>query len=143
MKNIFYFYFFRFGNETTGGLKLRQVTDGKRALIQLIYGSDGLLKDCEIFHQKQAAINFAKNFANEAERARTGVSDMKNITFRVLGDNEPMPEDIASWLDWDGLRHACKARHKELQRLVHARDHGTQEERREAHEHIDRCVDLP
>nr|CAD7603938.1 unnamed protein product [Timema genevievae] len=158
-------------------IKLRQATDGMH-FIQLIYGADDTIKDCEFIRQKKIVHDFLETFRDDVERARmtstlgdaldeertvrvarvgdddkTHYEDVsaalyedaedqttgfRNVTFRVLEGGSPLPSEVAAWLDYESLKSQCKKSHQELKKLVRRQRHGTEEEKRNASDHIER-----
>ncbi|XP_068085639.1 uncharacterized protein GIIIspla2 isoform X3 [Anabrus simplex] len=119
------------------GVKLRQVTDGTH-FIQLIYSADDELRDCEYIRQKKIVSHFLDSFREDVEHAKEGEDEFRNVTFQRLDYGEVLPADIASWLDYSGLKQQCKDKHRELKKLLRHKTHGDEEEKRHALEHIER-----
>nr|CAD7204493.1 unnamed protein product [Timema douglasi] len=142
--------------------------------IQLIYGADDTIKDCEFIRQKKIVHDFLETFRDDVERARmtstlddertvrvarvgdddkTHYEDVsaalyedaedettgfRNVTFRVLEGGSPLPSEVAAWLDYESLKSQCKKSHQELKKLVRRQRHGTEEEKKDASDHIER-----
>jgi hypothetical protein len=137
-------------------VKLRQVTDGTH-FIQLIYGADNEIRDCEFLRQKKIVRDFLDTFRKDLERARlstnsesdysdiddeTGedIHSFNNVTFQILDNGVPLPADLAEWLDFEDLKQRCRENHREMKALLRHRDHGTQEQKRHAKNHLERFV---
>ncbi|GFG40262.1 hypothetical protein Cfor_10084, partial [Coptotermes formosanus] len=134
-------------------VKLRQVTDGTR-FIQLIYGTDNDIKDCEFLRQKKIVQDFLDTFRKDVERAKISSSSDKdysesevkteddysfrNVTFQILDNGLPLPSDVSEWLDFEGLKQRCKENHREMKRLLRHKEHGTEEQKRHASNHLER-----
>jgi hypothetical protein len=139
-------------------VKLRQVTDGTR-FIQLIYGTDNDIKDCEFLRQKKIVQDFLDTFRKDVERAKISSSSDKdysesevkteddysfrNVTFQILDNGLPLPSDVSEWLDFEGLKQRCKENHREMKRLLRHKEHGTEEQKRHASNHLERFVVQP
>ncbi|XP_050359657.1 uncharacterized protein LOC126779581 isoform X3 [Nymphalis io] len=122
-----------------GGLKLRQLTDG-RHLIQIIYTPNGAIQDCEYIREPKSARNFLKTLRKELKLALDEetyrITDKRlntfenekfyrhfgNVTFRILKDGEKLPPDVADWLNYDRLKNECFERHEELTYMMENRN---------------------
>ncbi|XP_049792173.1 uncharacterized protein LOC126199346 isoform X2 [Schistocerca nitens] len=112
---------------TRAGVTLRQVTDGS-GFLQLIYGAEGELRDCEFVAGRRAADAFLRSFHSDVQRAagggrrehrhETADAAVANVTFQVLPEGSPLPADVSSWLDMGRLRAQCRDKHRELRRLA-------------------------
>ncbi|XP_049951981.1 uncharacterized protein LOC126461788 isoform X2 [Schistocerca serialis cubense] len=112
---------------TRAGVTLRQVTDGS-GFLQLIYGAEGELHDCEFVAGRPAADAFLRSFHSDVQRAAGGgrrehrheAADaaLANVTFQVLPEGSPLPAEVSSWLDMRRLRAQCRDKHRELRRLA-------------------------
>lgn len=99
----------RFQNE----IKFRQLTDGKH-LLQLIYVNE-TIRDCEIVDQRDQA----RLFLNEFKHDLSQLVSTSNLTLDSL-DNNTLPEDVNSWLDFKTLRKKCKHNHVELKKALNS-----------------------
>ncbi|XP_034231297.1 uncharacterized protein LOC117639585 isoform X2 [Thrips palmi] len=105
-------------------LHLRQVTDG-RHFVQLIYSGAEELRDCEYVEHEPSVRAFLQAFHDDMEAVRHGsASEARNVTVRVLGDDEALPDDVAAWLDYPRLRADCERNHQEMRRLVDGHERG-------------------
>lgn len=104
--------------------------------MQIIYSPNGAIQDCEYITQTKSARNFLKTLRKELKLAldeqsfklqrneKTNLDDEKfyrhysKVTFRILKSDEPLPLDIASWLDFDKLKTECLERHQELRFMM-------------------------
>lgn len=120
-------------------MKLRQLTDG-RHLVQVIYAPSGEIQDCEYITQSKSARNFLKTLRKELKLAldeetsrlfeKNGRNSeveqfyrqYRNVSYRLLKNNEKLPKDVASWLDYDKLRAQCLEKHEEMKFLLRNRD---------------------
>ncbi|KAJ9598184.1 hypothetical protein L9F63_011133, partial [Diploptera punctata] len=127
-------------------VKLRQLTDGTH-FIQLIYGADDEIRDCEFLRQKKIVRDFLESFRYDVERAKVSsdsdsdFSDMesfRNVTFQILDNGVRLPADIAEWLDFQALKTKCKQNHREMKKLIRHKQHGTAEQKRHANNHLER-----
>ena len=139
-------------------VKLRQLTDGTH-FIQLIYGSDNDIRDCEFLRQKKIVQDFLESFRNDVERAKissssdTGYSEtenktedtysLRNVTFQILDNGVPLPSDISEWLDFELLKQRCRENHRAMKKLLRHKQHGTEEQKREANNNLERFVVQP
>lgn len=137
-------------------VKLRQVTDGIH-FIQLIYGADNDIRDCEFLRQKKIVQDFLDTFRKDVESAKissnsdysetegkTGnIYSFRNVTFQILDSGVPLPSDISEWLNFEDLKHRCKENHREMKRLLRHKQHGTEEQKRRAKDHLERFVFRP
>ena len=139
-------------------VKLRQVTDGTH-FIQLIYGADNDIKDCEFLRQKKIVQDFLDTFRNDIERAKISSSSddgysenenktedsysLHNVTFQILDNGVPLPSDLSEWLDFEILKQRCRENHREMKRLLRHKQHGTEEQKRHANNHLERFVVQP
>ncbi|XP_052745694.1 uncharacterized protein LOC112045804 isoform X3 [Bicyclus anynana] len=121
-----------------GGLKLRQLTDG-RHLVQVIYTPNGVLQDCEYITSTKSARHFIKTLRKELKMAldeesyrilekRPKNSDDEryyrhfgNVTFRILKNGDKLPTDVARWFNYDRLKTECFERHEELTLMMENR----------------------
>ncbi|XP_063216562.1 uncharacterized protein LOC134527637 isoform X2 [Bacillus rossius redtenbacheri] len=109
------------GGNTSEAITLRQATDGTRFL-QLIYGGDGALRDCELVKRRPLAAGFLRSFTAALPASGTA---------RALSPGEAPPPDMAWPLQFGRLAAACRDHHRRLRRLVrHARQQGGPEEQR-------------
>lgn len=99
------------GKRNTSGIRFRQLTDGKH-LIQLIYGGDNQLRDCEFGHQRDQVKSFLYNFKQDL----SNLIATSNISVDSL-DSKPLPEGL-SWMNYTNLRQTCKSRHREIKKIV-------------------------
>lgn len=136
-------------------MKLRQVTDGTH-FIQLIYGADNEIRDCEFLRQKKIVRDFLKSFRKDIERAKVSSSSenyysdaedenediysFRNVTFQILDNGLPLPSDIAEWLNFENLKQQCEKNHREMKKLLRHKQHGTEEQKRNANRHLERFV---
>ncbi|XP_049856749.1 uncharacterized protein LOC126336773 isoform X1 [Schistocerca gregaria] len=112
---------------TRAGVTLRQVTDGS-GFLQLIYGAEGELRDCEFVAGRRAAESFLRSFHSDVQRAAGGGrrqhrreapdAALTNVTFQVLPEGSPLPAEVSSWLNMGRLRAQCRDKHRELRRLA-------------------------
>ncbi|XP_019869407.1 uncharacterized protein LOC109598039 isoform X2 [Aethina tumida] len=101
--------------ETTakkGGLKFRQLTDGKH-MIQLIYNDDNSLGDCEFGHRQDQVNTFLVSFKSDLRN----LIATSNITIESF-DGRALPEDVSGWFHYAKLRKECKRRHREIKRVI-------------------------
>lgn len=105
-------------------MKLRQVTDGSH-IVQMIYGSDGDLKNCEHVRQKAAVRGFLTSF-------KEAMGNRANVTLISKGD--PLPADTASWLDFETLKALCK-RNKRMLKKISRRKFSSDHHRADKHDH--------
>ncbi|XP_069703766.1 uncharacterized protein [Periplaneta americana] len=138
-------------NSTRESVKLRQLTDGIH-FIQLIYGADKDLRDCEFLRQKKIVRDFLESFRKDIERAKMSSTEsdtsedelggdiysFRNVTFQILDNGVPLPSDIAEWLDFESLKQQCKENHREMKKLLRQTQHGTEEQKRHANNHLER-----
>jgi hypothetical protein len=137
-------------------VKLRQVTDGTH-FIQLIYGADNEIRDCEFLRQKKIVRDFLQSFRKDIERAEISSSSendyseaedeteediysFRNVTFQILDNGFPLPSDISEWLNFESLKQQCEKNHREMKKLLRHKQHGTDEQKRRANSHIERFV---
>ncbi|XP_039292077.1 uncharacterized protein LOC111056482 isoform X2 [Nilaparvata lugens] len=106
------------GQKNGATLKLRQVSDG-RVLLQLIYGLDGALKDCEQLHDAASVTQFVRSF-DDALRAKGNVTTLTHLT-----------RDLR-WLNMHKLRMACHRNQRLLAKVARrtSRDDGSSHKRR-------------
>nr|XP_018904184.1 PREDICTED: uncharacterized protein LOC109035133 [Bemisia tabaci] len=86
---------------------LRQLSDGSR-FVQMVYGPDGLLQDCEYLKQKKVIKKFLSTFQDILE-------SKTNITY--LKSYQKLPSDINNWLSYKKLRHQCKKSHQKILKM--------------------------
>jgi hypothetical protein len=137
-------------------VKLRQVSDGTH-FIQLIYGTNNELRDCEFLRQKKIVRDFLDSFRKDIERATISSSSeniysevedeteedvysFRNVTFQILDNGSPLPSDISEWLDFENLKQQCRENHREMKKLLRHKQHGTEEQQRHANNHLERFV---
>ncbi|PNF23954.1 hypothetical protein B7P43_G10045 [Cryptotermes secundus] len=135
-------------------VKLRQVTDGSH-FIQLIYGADNEIRDCEFLRQKKIVQDFLETFRKDIERAKVSINrendyseieneteediySFNNVTFQILDNGVPLPTDLSEWLDFEDLKQRCRENHREMKRLLRHKQHGTSEQKRHANNHLER-----
>jgi hypothetical protein len=139
-------------------VKLRQVTDGTH-FIQLIYGADNDIKDCEFLSQKKIVRDFLDTFRKDVERAKVSSNSdndysatedktedtysFRNVTFQILDNGVPLSSDVSKWLDFEDLKQRCRENHREMKRLLRHKKHGTEEQKRDASNHLERFVVQP
>ncbi|XP_021942221.1 uncharacterized protein LOC110841215 isoform X2 [Zootermopsis nevadensis] len=138
------------GNSTRESVKLRQVTDGTH-FIQLIYGADNEIRDCEFLRQKKIVRHFLESFRKDIQRAvipsggenyysedaEDGQS-FRNVTFQILDRGFPLPSDISEWLNFEKLKQQCEKIHREMKKLLRHKDHGTEAQKRHANNNLER-----
>ncbi|XP_033609397.1 uncharacterized protein LOC111869639 isoform X2 [Cryptotermes secundus] len=141
-------------NNTRESVKLRQVTDGSH-FIQLIYGADNEIRDCEFLRQKKIVQDFLETFRKDIERAKVSINrendyseieneteediySFNNVTFQILDNGVPLPTDLSEWLDFEDLKQRCRENHREMKRLLRHKQHGTSEQKRHANNHLER-----
>ncbi|KAJ0169841.1 hypothetical protein K1T71_014447 [Dendrolimus kikuchii] len=123
----------------SSGLKLRQLTDG-RHLVQVIYSPTGEIQDCEYITQSKSARNFLRVLRKELKLALDEETSRllekkthnfkeelfyrhyRNVSYRLLKNNEQLPRDVASWLDYDKLKMQCLEKHEEMKFLLQNKD---------------------
>lgn len=99
-------------------LRLRQITDGER-FVQLIYGPEGEIRDCEAVTLNSTVTRFLEKFKDDVERIRLGQTNLgSNVTARVLGTREDLPDDVADWLHMPKLLRACRRSHRQMRNLL-------------------------
>ncbi|XP_052125527.1 group 3 secretory phospholipase A2 [Frankliniella occidentalis] len=114
-------------------LHLRQVTDG-RHFVQLIYSGEDELRDCEYVTHAPTVHAFLDTFRHDMEAVRHGGggdAGARNVTVRVLGDDEALPDDLAAWLDYPRLREACEENHNQIRRLLDGHQRGEESAKHE------------
>ncbi|RZF36582.1 hypothetical protein LSTR_LSTR010693 [Laodelphax striatellus] len=106
------------GQKNGASLKLRQVSDG-RLLLQLIYGLDGALKDCEQLHDAATVSQFTRAF-NVALASKANVTTLTHLS-----------RDLR-WLNMHKLRMACHRNQRLLAKVARrtSRDDGGSHKRR-------------
>jgi hypothetical protein len=106
--------------------------------------------------QKKIVQDFLETFRNDVERAKissssdTGYSEtenktediysLHNVTFQILDNGVPLPSDVSEWLDFEVLKQRCRENHREMKRLLRHKQHGTEEQKRHASNHLERFV---
>jgi hypothetical protein len=137
-------------------VKLRQVTDGTH-FIQLIYGADNEIRDCEFLRQKKIVRHFLDTFRKDIERAKVSINSendyseiedetdediysFNNVTLQILDNGVPLPADISEWLDFEYLKQQCRENHRQMKKLLRHKEHGTSEQKRHANNHLERFV---
>ena len=127
-------------------MKLRQLTDGVH-FIQLIYGIDDEIKDCEFLRQKKIVHDFLNTFQHDIERSKSSdnsdsdfsdTESLRNVTFQILDSGAQLPSEVAEWLDFQALKTKCKENHRQMKKLLRHKQHGSEEQKRHANNHLER-----
>ena len=86
--------------------------------------------------------DFLETFRHDIELAKNSgesdFSDISNVTFQILDNGVQLPADIAQWLDFQALKGKCKENHREMKKLLRHKQHGTEEQKRHARNHLER-----
>lgn len=135
IKYIYIIFIYSFSYCFRSGIRLRQLTDG-RHLVQVIYGQNGDIQDCEYIPNGKTTRNFLKTLRKElklaldeemyklTDKEKVSKEEEKfirhfgNVTFRILKSSDEIPANVAGWLNYDKLKMECLQRHEELKYMV-------------------------
>lgn len=138
---------------------MRQLTDGVN-FIQMIYNANLELQDCEFLKEQNHVDDFLTTFKQDVEKAQNfdvfddedheedegdieryfgnDLNELRNVSFEVVG--ERLPKDLEEWMDFGKLKTECKVNHQFLKKMLHFREHGSDDEKEVADSHFERYV---